>query len=123
MSFLEKALADLEVAKYALEQKCYDTSVRCSYYAIFHAEIAALQKLEGMTVDYWGHDFVQAKFAGQLIHAKKYFSTSLAGIASYVISCRNAADYKEGLTSKKIAKRCYEKAELLAREIQKKIEE
>ena len=119
--FLEKALADLEVAKWSIEQKYYDASVRSSYYAIFHAEIAALQVLGEMKAEYWGHDYVQAKFAGNLIRSKKFFPSSMAGIASYVISCRHTADYKEKNTSQKVAERCYNKAELLVSEVNKKI--
>lgn len=43
--YLEKAKGNLRVAQLALDAGEYDASVSRAYYAVFHAELAALLKL------------------------------------------------------------------------------
>ncbi|MEW6571350.1 MAG: HEPN domain-containing protein [Nitrospirota bacterium] len=118
---MKKALFDIEAARWAFSKSAYDVCARASYYAVFHAEIAALIQLAGVKREFWNHDFVQSEFAQILIHSKKMFSESLANIAPYLIGYRHKADYHSELTGKKVAERCLQKAEILVSGISEKI--
>ena len=61
-SILEKAQSNLRVAEMACDAGEYDPAVSRAYYAVFHAEIAALLKLTDFRPPRWDHDRVQAEF-------------------------------------------------------------
>jgi uncharacterized protein (UPF0332 family) len=121
--FLAKAQSNLRVARLAFENKEYDPRVSRAYYAVFHAEIAALLSFTELRQEHWSHEFVQAEFNRRLIRDRKIFGSDLAAVHSDLIGRRNEADYKLKRTSETVAKRGLARAENLVQTIQAKVEE
>src|SRR5437870_9229780 len=92
--YLEKARSNLRMAEMACDAGEYDPAVSRAYYAVFHAEIAALLKLTDFRPSRWDHDRVQAEFNRRLIHARKVFSTALRFIHNDMIGRRHITDYE-----------------------------
>jgi uncharacterized protein (UPF0332 family) len=95
-AFLEKAEENLAAATSELRAGRYNASANRAYYAAFHAAICALARVgirppgrEG----YWGHDFVQAQFSGQLINRRKLYPASLRSVLPETSRIREIADY------------------------------
>jgi uncharacterized protein (UPF0332 family) len=88
-AYLEKARSNLRVAEMAYDAGEYDPAVSRAYYAVFHAEIAALLKLTDLRPPRWDHVRVQAEFNRRLIHARKVFSTALRFIHNDTLGCRH----------------------------------
>lgn len=69
-AFLAKATQNLEAAESDYAVGRYDACANRAYYSCFQAAIAALL-VEGIRPpgrpERWGHDFVQAQFAGVLV--------------------------------------------------------
>ena len=110
-AYLEKAESNLRVAEMALRAGEYDPAVSRAYYAILHAEIAALIKLTDFHPRQWGHDRVQAEFNRRLVHAQKIFPTGLRFIHSDLLGRRHIADYEEERLGKVVTERCVRKAQ------------
>jgi uncharacterized protein (UPF0332 family) len=109
-AYLEKARSNLRVAELAYDAGEYDPAVSRAYYAVFHAEIAALLKLTDFHPPRWDHDRVQAEFNRRLIHARKVFSTALRFIHNDMLGRRHIADYEEERLGQVVAERCVRKA-------------
>jgi uncharacterized protein (UPF0332 family) len=122
-AYLDKAQSNLRAAEVALASGEYDPCVSRAYYAVFHAEIAALIKMTDFRPPQWGHDRVQAEFNRRLIHAQKLFPGRLRFIHSDLIGRRRIADYEEKRTGKVTAERCVKKAKEMAAEIARALEE
>ena len=81
--YLAKAHENLAGAESELQHGRTNSCARSSYYACFHAAIAALLHV-GLTAPEpargWGHDWVHASFVGQLIQRRKLYPASLRRI-------------------------------------------
>jgi uncharacterized protein (UPF0332 family) len=108
--YLEKARSNLRVAEMACDAGEDDPAVSRAYYAVFHAEIAALLKLTDFRPSRWDHDRVQAEFNRRLIHARKVFATALRFIHNNMIGRRHIADYEAEWLGQVVAERCVRKA-------------
>ena len=72
--FLAKAEASLAGAESELSQGRFDNGANRSYYACFQAAVAALIVAGIRPPSHdgrWGHDFVQARFVGNLVNRRK----------------------------------------------------
>jgi uncharacterized protein (UPF0332 family) len=74
-TFWAKALENLESARSELTGRRYNASANRAHYAVFHAAIVGLLR-EGIQPQsmQWGHAFVQAQFAGQLVTRRKVYA-------------------------------------------------
>jgi uncharacterized protein (UPF0332 family) len=92
--YLAKVAESLKTAESEYEQGRYNSCANRCYYACFQAAIAALLR-EGIrtTGKQWGHDFVQARFNGELINRRKRFSASLRQILPDNQALRDLGDY------------------------------
>ena len=70
--YLAKARNNLRTAQHAYEQGDFDSCVSRAYFAVFHAEIAALMHLTAFRQERWGHDRVQAEFNRRLIRNRNF---------------------------------------------------
>jgi uncharacterized protein (UPF0332 family) len=122
-NFLVKAQSNLRIARLAFENKEYDPCVSRAYYAVFHAEIAALLFFTELRLEYWGHDFAQAQFNRRLIRERKIFASELVDIHNILAGRRRVADYGLGRTSETAARRSVAKAEAFVQAVQRKLEE
>lgn len=79
VAFAEKAWENLASAQSELVNNRFNACANRCYYACFQAAIVALIR-EGIPprgTGGWGHDYVQAQFAGQLIRRRKLYPASL----------------------------------------------
>ena len=91
-------------------KEIFDSCASRAYFAVFHAEIAALIKLAAFRQDRWGHDRVQEEFNRQLVRSRKVFPASLQSIHNDPIGRRHIADYTAQHISARIAERCLRRA-------------
>ena len=108
--YLAKAKNNLHTAHSAYAQGDFDSCTSRAYFAVFHAEIAALIKLTAFRQDRWGHDRVQEAFNRQLVRSRKVFPASLQTIHNDLIGRRHIADYTAQHISGRIAERCLRQA-------------
>jgi len=113
-AFLVKAQENLAAAASELSAGRYNSSANRTYYAAFHAAICALAHVgirppgrEG----YWGHDFVQAQFSGQLINRRKLYPASLRSVLTDTHQLRQTADYNAEPVDEVRARRALRKAQ------------
>ena len=94
-SWRAKARENLAMAADALANSRYNACANRAYYACFHAAIVALLQAGIRPVrGEWGHDFVQAQFAGQLVTRRKDYPASLRDVLPRTFILRQIADYK-----------------------------
>jgi uncharacterized protein (UPF0332 family) len=103
--YLAKAKNSLHTAQNAYAQGDFDSCTSRVYFAVFHAEMAALMKLTAFRQDRWGHDRVQEEFNRQLVRSRKVFPASLQSIHNDLIGRRHIADYTAQHVSIRIAER------------------
>jgi len=108
--YLAKARNSLRTAQSAFERGDCDSCASRAYFAVFHAEIAALLKLTEFRQNRWGHDQVQAEFNRRLIRSRKLFPASLRLIHNDLMGRRHIADYTDQYVSIRTAERCLSKA-------------
>jgi uncharacterized protein (UPF0332 family) len=116
-AFMHKAESNLRVAAAALATDDCDPSVSRAYFAVFHAEIAALLRLTDFRPDSWGHDRVQAEFNRRLVNERKLFAGGLRFVHSDLIGRRHIADYDERHVGRLVAERCVRKAKQMIEEV------
>ena len=96
-AWLAKAMESLAGAASEHTNGRYNNATNRCYYACFQAAIAALLAA-GITPSNphsgWGHAFVQAQFAGQLIGRRKLYPAELRNVLSRLLSLRQTADYE-----------------------------
>jgi len=97
--FLTKAKRNIEAAQLLFDHQLYDDSANRSYYAAFHAAIAALEAA-GIKAGQLRHKAVQAKFNSEFIHRRKIFPGRFKAYIPSFFSARVAADYKSTFVSK-----------------------
>jgi uncharacterized protein (UPF0332 family) len=75
----------------------YNNCANRAYYACFQAAVAALVR-EGISppaqAKRWGHDFVQARFVGDLINRRRRYPVGLRETLIQGMRQRQTADYK-----------------------------
>ena len=112
--FLDKARESLAGAKSELANGRHNNAANRAYYACFQAAVHALigcsVKPPGAD-DQWRHDFVQARFTGDLINRRKRYSASLRSTLEKNARLRESADYNLESVSEKEALRAVERAE------------
>jgi uncharacterized protein (UPF0332 family) len=101
-AFLAKAQECLAGAESEFVNARYNNCANRVYYATFQAAIDALEQagiLPPGTPLRWGHDFVQAQFAGQLVNRRKLYPTALHETLVRNQALRQAADYRRDFVS------------------------
>jgi uncharacterized protein (UPF0332 family) len=110
-TFWEKALENIDSAGSELTNRRYNASANRAYYAAFHAALVALlragiEPLGGQ----WGHAFVQAQFAGQLVTRRKAYPAALRDTLPRLAELRERADYALTHVSQTQAERALRRA-------------
>lgn len=108
--YLAKAKNNIQTAQSAYALGDSDSCASRAYFAVFHAEIAALVKLTAFRQGRWGHDRVQEEFNRQLVRGRKIFPASLQSLHSDLIGRRHIADYTAQHISVRVAERCLRRA-------------
>ncbi len=112
-TFQLKAYENLAAAESELANSRYNTSVSRCYYASFQAAIVALLqagvRLPGADM-FWGHNVVQAQFAGELIRRRKQYPSELRTVLPRLIDLRHIADYEIDVVSRTQAERAVRRA-------------
>jgi uncharacterized protein (UPF0332 family) len=112
--FLRKAEDSLAGAASEFANGRYDNCANRAYYACFQAAIAALLR-EGIgtpsQAEQWGHDYVQARFAGDLINRRKRYPAAFRDTLVRGLLLRQTADYKTQRVSDVRASRALARAE------------
>ena len=95
--YLAKAQASLDGAASECANGRYDNCANRAYYACFQAAVAALLR-EGIgtpgQAEQWGHDYVQARFNGDLVNRRKRFPPAMRETLIRGLKLRQIADYK-----------------------------
>jgi uncharacterized protein (UPF0332 family) len=106
-----KARENLASAASELANGRYNACANRAYYACFQAAIAALLAA-GIRPPRgeWGHDFVQAQVAGQLIARRKAYPSALRDVLPRAFIVRQTADYKTERVSEVQATRTLRRA-------------
>jgi len=104
--FLIKAVESLDGAESEFANTRYNNCANRCYYACFQAAIYALMQ-EGISPqgNQWGHAFVQAQFAGQLVNRRKLYSAKFRDTLERTYAVRQRADYQVQQVSNKQASR------------------
>lgn len=110
--YLSKAAECLAGARSELANGRFNNACNRAYYAAYNAAIVALIRA-GVTSRRWGHDEVQAVFAGQLIYRRKLYPSSLRSTLPDLLTMRMKADYGLGSATERNALRATEDAALL----------
>ena len=96
-TFLRKAENSLDGAASEFANGRVDNCANRAYYACFQAAIAALVH-EGIgtssQAEHWGHDYVQARFIGELVNRRKRFPAVLGETLIKGLALRQTADYR-----------------------------
>ncbi len=110
-AWLAKAQENLASAASELANGRYNACANRAYYACFQAAIVALLEA-GIRPSRgeWGHDFIQAQFASQLISRRKDYPASLRDVLPRTFIVRQTADYKTERVSQVQATRALRRA-------------
>lgn len=121
--WLTKAEENLQAAQSEFGNRRYNSCANRAYYAEFHAAVWALSQ-EGIRPPgrdaYWGHGFVQAQFAGQLINRRKLYPSSLRSALQDLYRVREQADYQTLMIDEIRAYRAVRKARDLVQAVQER---
>lgn len=111
-AFLVKAEENLASATSEFANGRYNACANRCYYACFQAAIAALLRIGIRPSDGggWGHAFVQAQFAGQLIARRRLYSGQFRDVLTRLQAVRNRADYEPAPVSEPQARRALARA-------------
>ena len=118
--FLAKAQEALTGAESEYANARYNNSANRCYYACFQADVSALiQAGVQPRGTQWGHQFVQAEFAGQLINRRKFYPSNLRDVLSRLVLLRQQADYESGHIPQTQALRAVRRARALVEAVQR----
>ena len=95
--YLAKADESLAGAVSEYANGRYNNCANRAYYACFQAAVAALVRAGVGRADQaeeWGHDYVQARFVGELINRRKRYPASFREVLIRGLRLRQTADYK-----------------------------
>lgn len=117
--FSAKSQENLASAASELANRRYNACANRAYYACFQVAIAALLRagIAPSGSRGWGHDFVQARFAGQLIGRHKQYPTALRTTLPQLAELREKADYGHTLVSQAQAARALTRAEAFVQSV------
>jgi len=93
---LEKAQQCIDGAESEYGNRRYNNRANRSYYGCFQAAIAALEAAGVHTTrpdGKWGHDYVQAQFAGRLVSRQKLYPAHFRTTLERAYKLRVTADY------------------------------
>src|SRR5687768_10107281 len=96
-SYLAKAEESLAGAESEFVNGRYNNCMNRCYYACFQAAVAALLGTGIRPHDprgQWGHEFVQARFAGDLVGRQHRFPSELRPALDRLLALRQTADYR-----------------------------
>ncbi len=94
--------------------------LEAGYYACFQAAISALiQAGVQPRGTQWGHEFVQAEFAGQLINRRRLYPSNLRDVLSRLLLLRQQADYESAHVTQTRALRAVRRARALVEAVQR----
>lgn len=113
--FLDKAEESLAGAESEFINQRYNNAANRAYYACFQAAIHALLGVSvrpPAATEQWGHEFVQARFAGDLITRRKRYPSELRSTLEQNYRLRAMADYTRGHVSEVQAARAVRRAEV-----------
>jgi uncharacterized protein (UPF0332 family) len=120
-NYLAKAEESLAGAESEHPNKRHQNSANRAYYASYQAAVAALLQAgirpHGTR---WGHDTVQAQFAGELINRQKRYPAELRDTFDRLFLLRQTADYELELVSEIQAARAIRRARSFVAAIQEK---
>lgn len=93
--FLAKAEESLSGAESEFVNRRYNNCANRCYYACFQAATAALITANIEPVGrQWTHGFVQAQFAGELVHRRKLYPSQFRDTLTQNLALRQRADYE-----------------------------
>ena len=120
-AFLTKAEQSIAGAASEHSNGRYDNTANRCYYAAFQAAIAALMRVGVRPTDPrtgWGHGYVQAQFAEQLIRRRKEYPADFADVLTRLLALRRTADYRVEPVSETQATRALRRARAFVATIQ-----
>jgi uncharacterized protein (UPF0332 family) len=124
--FLEKAEESLAGATSEFVNDRHNNTANRCYYACFQAAIYALSRAgirpPGGSSE-WGHDFVQAQFAGQLINRRKLYPTELRTTLEQNYRLRTTADYERVRITEIRAARAVRRTEAFLEAVRQQVEQ
>lgn len=117
--FFAKAEESLAGAGSEFVNGRYNNCANRCYYACFQAAIAALAR-EGIapSASKWGHGFVQAQFAGELINRRKVYLPELRDVLERTYALRHRADYGASRVSQDHSARALRRTRMLVEAVQ-----
>lgn len=119
-AYLSKASENLASANSELANDRFNACANRAYYSCFQAGIVALLRAGIRAADEWGHDFVQAQFAGVLITRRKLYPSDLRDTLSRLESLRETADYEAAFVSRTQAARAFRRAQEFVAAVQER---
>ena len=116
--FWTKAEENLASASSEYINGRYNACANRCFYACFQAAIVALSAAGiAASANNWGHGFVQAQFAGQLISRRKLYPASERDTLRVLLELRHKADYDTAPVTEREASRAVRRAESFVRAI------
>ncbi len=113
MIYLTKAQESLLGAQSEFANGRYNNCANRCYYSCLQAARAALHKA-GIMPDSprmaWGHEFIQARFVGELINRRKSYPPSIRDTLARTLIVRQLADYEADFVSHTQAERTLRRA-------------
>ena len=119
--YLAKALEGLHGARSELANGRYNNASNRAYFACFQAAIAAMLEAGLPVRERWGHDDVQATFAGDLVHRRKFYPSELRGVLNSLYGLRLSGDYQPRPVSRKEAEGSVKRAADFVGRIQERL--
>jgi uncharacterized protein (UPF0332 family) len=116
-----KAQENLASANALFELTFYNAAANRAYYAAFHSAVSVLARY-GVTHDENPHEWVQARFAAELIHRRKVFSIADSATLLEIQRLRHIADYKATSVGKTAVARQIRKATDFCNHVQQKLQ-
>jgi uncharacterized protein (UPF0332 family) len=111
--FLAKAEESLTTAESEFVNGRYNSCANRAYYACFQGAVAALMRAGVRPRDprgQWGHDVVQAQFAGELVGRRHRYPAELRTTLDRLFTLRQTADYRSDPVTETEASRAVRRA-------------
>lgn len=124
-SYLAKAKECLRSAQSASGRGLNNCAANRAYYAVYLAELAALQKLSPLTLPTtgWQHFTVVKAFNHRLVTGKRIFDVKVIGQVAQLESLRIKGDYSEESVTGPEAAECVTISRSIVQTIENKIRE
>lgn len=92
--YFAKALESLASGEDDFVKERFNSSARGVYYALFQAAVAALIHEDIEPRGPWDHEFVHARFSGQLVYRQKVYPAHFRRLLIEALLTRRKGDYK-----------------------------